>query len=235
MEDNNEELENNKEEAKIISTEIMEIKDEDKEIIKKENSKFEWIKAHKKPVLITSIVFILFIIIFILVTINRNLITINYDRDELIGKRYTEVQEKLENRGFKNIYLEKVSDLNIEDKDNKELVTDIVVGDNSNFNSKSRFFPNKKITIVYHTLKKEVVPITSKKAKGKQYKDVVNMFKEKGYVNVKTEKIQDLITGWIKKDGEVESVKIDGKDNYSEYDSYYIDTEVIITYHTFKK
>ena len=71
--------------------------------------------------------------------------------------------------------------------------------------------------------------------KGREYTEVVDDFKSKGFKNVKTEKIEDLITGWITKDGEVEEVSVNGSVDYSPDEWTSADAEVIIKYHTFKK
>jgi hypothetical protein len=76
-------------------------------------------------------------------------------------------------------------------------------------------------------------PSGSDVQKGRDYQDVVNDFKEEGFNNIKTEKLEDLITGWITKDGEVESVSVDGDKDYSPDVWYSNDVEVVITYHTF--
>ena len=68
---------------------------------------------------------------------------------------------------------------------------------------------------------------------GEDYKDVVSDFEDNGFTNIKTEKLEDLITGWITKDGEVESVSVDGDVDYKANGWYPNDVEVIITYHTF--
>ena len=76
-------------------------------------------------------------------------------------------------------------------------------------------------------------PSGSSIQKGRDYQEVVNDFKEKGFKNIKTEKLEDLITGWMTKDGEVESVSVDGDKEYSPDVWYSNDVEVVITYHTF--
>ena len=68
---------------------------------------------------------------------------------------------------------------------------------------------------------------------GRNYLDVITNFEKKGFINIKTEVIDDLITGWMTKDGEVESVSVDGNADYSPDRWYPNDVEVIITYHTF--
>jgi len=68
---------------------------------------------------------------------------------------------------------------------------------------------------------------------GRDYKDVVSDFEDNGFTNIDTEILEDLITGWITKDGEVESVSVDYDVDYSANEWYPNDVEVIITYHTF--
>lgn len=76
-------------------------------------------------------------------------------------------------------------------------------------------------------------PSGSSIQKGRGYQEVVNDFKEKGFKNIKTEKLEDLITGWLTKDGEVESVTVEGNKDYSPDVWYSNAVEVVITYHTF--
>jgi hypothetical protein len=78
-------------------------------------------------------------------------------------------------------------------------------------------------------------PSGSSVQKGRDYHKVVDDFKSKGFKNIKTEKLEDLITGWITKDGEVKEVSVDGDVDYSPDEWISADTEVIIKYHTFKK
>ncbi|RWZ54532.1 hypothetical protein EQV77_14785 [Halobacillus fulvus] len=76
-------------------------------------------------------------------------------------------------------------------------------------------------------------PSGSSAQKGRDYQEVVSDFKDKGFKNIETEKMEDLITGWLTKDGEVESVSVDGDQDYSPDDWYSNDVKVVITYHTF--
>jgi hypothetical protein len=83
--------------------------------------------------------------------------------------------------------------------------------------------------------KGEVKTPSSSDQKCRDYQEVIDNFEEKGFININTQELDDLTTGWIIKDGEVESVSVDGNEDYSEGDWYLNDVEVIITYHTFKK
>ncbi len=78
-------------------------------------------------------------------------------------------------------------------------------------------------------------PSGSRTQKGRDYNEVVDDFKSKGFKNIKTEKLEDLITGLMTKDGEVEDVSVGGDVDYSADEWISADAEVIIKYHTFKE
>ena len=66
----------------------------------------------------------------------------------------------------------------------------------------------------------------------KNYKDVVLMFKQAGFINVTAENAHDLITGWLSKEGTVKEVSINGKTSYSgKYAEK--DAVIIVRYHGF--
>jgi len=77
------------------------------------------------------------------------------------------------------------------------------------------------------------VNISSDDLKGENYEDVIANLKSAGFTNIQTKVMQDLITGWLTKDGEVEQVEIDGKKDFSSDSRYKSDVEIIVTYHTF--
>lgn len=76
---------------------------------------------------------------------------------------------------------------------------------------------------------------SSSEFKGKNYENVVTQLQKSGFTNIKTETLDDLVTGWLKKDGEVEGVKIDDKTNFGSDTKFSKEAEIIITYHTFPK
>ena len=76
-------------------------------------------------------------------------------------------------------------------------------------------------------------PAGSSDMEGRNYEDVVTIFEGKGFTNIKTEPIDDLIFGWLTKDGEVEEVSVGGKVDYSPDKWVPADIEVVVRYHTF--
>lgn len=78
------------------------------------------------------------------------------------------------------------------------------------------------------------MPSNYAKYEGKNYLDVYKSLKELGFYDIEFEVIEDLITGWLVADGEVESVSIDGDDSFRRGDVFDKNSKVIIAYHTFK-
>lgn len=77
------------------------------------------------------------------------------------------------------------------------------------------------------------VPASAEEFVGENYKDVVTRFQMAGFTNISTEPIEDLITGWLVKDGEVEEVSINGKTSFGSSASFEPDAIIVIRYHTF--
>lgn len=79
----------------------------------------------------------------------------------------------------------------------------------------------------------EAQPPSLPSLKGKLYDEVIKEFKEKGFTNIQTNKLDDLVTGWMTKEGEVEKVSVGGDESYDPDKWVSNDTEVMVTYHAF--
>ena len=80
---------------------------------------------------------------------------------------------------------------------------------------------------------KAKTPSGSSAMNGRNYKSVVESFEDNGFTNIRLEKIEDLITGWLTEEGEVEDVSVGGDFDYSPDEWVDANTEVIIRYHAF--
>lgn len=79
------------------------------------------------------------------------------------------------------------------------------------------------------------MPASSSSLKGEDYSDVVTSLRSVGFTNVTTATIDDLIVGWLTKDGEVEKVSVNGTTDFQANSKFPTDAEIVITYHTFPK
>ena len=77
------------------------------------------------------------------------------------------------------------------------------------------------------------LPISSSDLENTNYEDVIAIFETEGFTNIKTEVIDDLIFGWLTKDGEVEEVSVDGYTTFNTDNRYPPDVEIVVSYHTF--
>lgn len=68
---------------------------------------------------------------------------------------------------------------------------------------------------------------------GMNYQEVEKKFIDMGFTNVKSIPNEDLITGWINKEGETDKITIDNSD-FNKDDIFSENAEVIITYHSFR-
>jgi len=69
--------------------------------------------------------------------------------------------------------------------------------------------------------------------RGRNYKEVIEDFEDKGFTNIRTEPIEDLLFSWRFKNGEVEEISVGGDNNYDPGVKVPPDTEVVIRYHTY--
>ncbi|MCB2353914.1 DUF4839 domain-containing protein [Clostridium estertheticum] len=76
---------------------------------------------------------------------------------------------------------------------------------------------------------------SSDKLVGENYQTVTSELKTTGFTNIKTMVLNDLITGWITKDGEVKQIDINGKTEFDSGTTFPKDSKIVITYHTFPK
>jgi hypothetical protein len=69
---------------------------------------------------------------------------------------------------------------------------------------------------------------------GQNFEDVVSKLKAKGFTNIQTVRLNDLKIGWFKKDGEVSEISISGDTDFNDNSKYVSNTEIKITYHSYK-
>ncbi len=137
--------------------------------------------------------------------------------------------------GFNNIHNDVLSDLKIDEVKKEGLVTSVCIDGKNDFTSTSRYPYDARVDITYHVVKKITVPMSAKVAKKLVYTELVEQFKNAGFVNIILEAEPDLITGWITKNGSIESISVNGETSFDGYASYRPDVPVVIIYHTFSK
>ena len=159
---------------------------------------------------------------------------VGYRAEDFIGQNYTTVKVNLENQGFTEFELVALNDLPLNMENEAGVVCRVLIDGNTTYDSQTEYPNDTKIVIEYHSIHLISPPLSSKEAKGNQYADVLQQFQNAGFINIQTEIQYDLIAGWFTKDGEIESITINGE-KFKTENEYRPDAKVIITYHTFKK
>ena len=75
-----------------------------------------------------------------------------------------------------------------------------------------------------------MVPTSASDCMFENYKDIEKQFKKAGFTNIKTKILYDIYWGWTE-EGEVDSVTINGDDDFIRGDIYDKDSKIVITYH----
>lgn len=78
------------------------------------------------------------------------------------------------------------------------------------------------------------MPSSSKEFEGNGYEEVVDDLTKAGFTNVEPKALDDLITGWITKEGSVETISVNGDSLFTTDDNFPKDAEIVVSYHSFK-
>ena len=164
----------------------------------------------------------------------KNSIEIGISSEYALGQDYKTVVRTLKENGFTDIHEQPVYDLSYDEIDEENKVSRIEIKGKSKFDKDEKVPNNARVDVMYHVLKNIKLPISAKEAKKMNYEDLVSVLKKAGFVNIRVDKNTDLITGWITKDGSVESMSVDGDAKFSNDSEYRPDAKIVIVYHTFK-
>jgi len=153
---------------------------------------------------------------------------------EFNGVKYYDVYNSLENNGFTNITVTPLDDLSSADKEIDDVVDHITIGGNSIFSIGDTYMSNVAICIYYHNIDMLFAPFSCDELdENALFEDVEKQFENAGFTNVKGEPIEDLVFGWLTKDGEIEEILINGNIEFDDIDMFPFDVEIVIKYHTF--
>ena len=154
--------------------------------------------------------------------------------DACRSMNYSDVVRILEAQEFHNIATRIVEDLSADEKAREGIVDKVSFNGVEVFDKDTQFPYSASIEVVYHMMKRQKPPITSRGAKRKDVDDISWEFSNAGFVNIERIAIPDLSKGWLVKEDSVESVEIDGKTDFHKSDLIRIDAIIVVRYHTFK-
>ena len=157
------------------------------------------------------------------------------DSKNLLGMNYEQAIMLLNEAGFTNVSAECNRDLDYENIEKENQVYQVYILGKNSFDATDKYPYDTEISIKYHGVKLISVPMSSKTSKGRNYIDVLSVFEDAGFGNIRIEAKYDIITGWLTEDGEIDSITIDGEKKFTEESRFRPDVEVLISYHTLMK
>ena len=163
------------------------------------------------------------------------LIPVGVSVENLQNTNYESAVKILKDAGFTNIHTSPLYDLDYECKDDNGLVALVLISDTESFNPDDKYPYDSHVDVKYHSVAQATVPVSAKEAKGEQYMEIFDKFKNAGFGDVVLSADYDLITGWINSAGEVESISINGDSSFDGGSKFTVDSKIEIVYHDFKK
>lgn len=167
-------------------------------------------------------------------TITRKKLRAGISSEQCRKMKYDDVIRALKASEFYKINTIILEDLQLDSISREGMVESVFINNKNTFDEESTFPFNARIEIVYHMLQKVSPPLTAREAKKKNIQEVVEKFSNAGFVNIEQVKILDLTTGWLIKDGSVDTITIDGLDSFKNK-KFRLDARIKIRYHTFRK
>lgn len=165
---------------------------------------------------------------------SRKKVPIGYSTQQLVGKNYREVENRLYNQAFKNIHLKSQKDIYVNSIFKDGEVESVLINGTTVFSQQEMYPYDSEVVITYHEKREITISFTHGNLRKLNYMDVHKKLSNLGFINISVQPINDLTTGWIKKDGSVERVRINSNTNYRKGAVFKYDVPIVIEYHTFK-
>ena len=151
-------------------------------------------------------------------------------------KKYTDVVSVLKSAGFNGINTEKTV---IQNDDKKYLTSGLELNGIEYLSGECYLPASAPIKVSYYVFQLKI-GIPSSEIKDRNYKELAEELKQKGFSNITVERADDMYHGflnigsWGKTEGKVKEFSIGGETEFSEDDSFDFDEEIIITVHTYE-
>lgn len=146
------------------------------------------------------------------------------------AKNHSDLQRSLRAAGFTNII---VTATDTKSRSENQLVASISLNGQA-FNGGGCFIQkNAPIQIKYYMFTIDI-ECESEDYEGRNYQKVVSELEDLGFTNITLKRANDLVTGWITKEGTIKSISINGINDFTDGDSFAYDDEIVIIVHTFK-
>jgi len=206
-----------------------------------------YIKLEEKKVgLKKTKAFMFFVIILAIVAlgiwkgnayIHRNDVKVVQDASDFNQMKYEAAKDIFEDAGFTDIQFDKQTTLSTKDIKYKDFVTQVSVNGNTSFKANTWFPKDSAVKITYQTIDPDKpvdveLPESAYNLEGQDYVEVCADLKDAGFTNITLCPKYDVKFYEGKKNGVIQSVKIEGKGDFHQGDWVPSDSKIRITYRT---
>lgn len=165
---------------------------------------------------------------------NKKKILLEYSYSDFIGEDIDFVTEKLMDNGFTNILIAPLKDLYVGSSKSVGEVEEVYINGKSQFSNGEMVKYDEEILVTFHTKKEFKFPYSTREMINQNYKKLTQELMGIGFTEVYITPLEDLMTGWIKKDGTVKNVIIEDINSIKKGMDIEYDREIVIQYHSFK-
>jgi len=138
------------------------------------------------------------------------------------------------NAGFTNVQIAPIKDIFAGSKKQVGEVEQIEINGDTIFQKNSTAAYDAKIVITHHEKGEISFPLSPKQVKKMDVQALADQLQRLGYTNITTVSLNDLVAGWIKKDGAVKQLTVAGNASFEKDRMYPFDTVIVMTYHSLK-
>lgn len=166
---------------------------------------------------------------------NKKNLQIDFSTSELIGNNYEYVLSILKETGFNNYKAVPVKDVYIDNNYQVGEVAQVVINGQSWIDSGMMVPYDAEIIVTYHMKKEFTFPYSSRQMIKRDFDELAQELLDVGFTEVYMLPLDDLKTGWIKKDRTVQQVVVAGRESIKKGAILEHDIKITIQYHSFGK
>ena len=166
---------------------------------------------------------------------NKKNLQIGFSINDLIGDSYEYVLSMLKETGFNNYKAIPVKDVYIDNNYRVGDVAQVMINGQSWIDAGMMVPYDAEIIVAYHMKKELIFPYSSRQMIKRNFDELLQELLNVGFTEVYTLPLDDLKTGWIKKDRSVQMVVVDGIESIKKGTILEYDVKITIQYHSFGK
>ena len=144
---------------------------------------------------------------------NKKNLTLEFNTTDLVGSSVDSVVEKIRDAGFNHYRTVAIKDLYVGSNKSVGEVEQILFSGQSYLKKGTMVPYNAEIVITFHVKEEFVLPYSSRHMRRRDFEELTKELSNIGFTEVYPFPLNDLTTGWIKKDRAVQRVLIDGIDS----------------------